>query len=312
MEKNYLLPYDESWKYLNKGDYSMKKSIIIFILLFGYIITALVVPPDLSGDYISQGIDYGFEISAYAEEEAELSSDGVAVSIGDVTASQGETVEVPIDLSKNNSGITGFRIIMNFSDLTPDLTYGVGGYIKENADDILYNFSNKQVLIVWGSGKGNKELEKDKFSENNMYSYKETTDNFFTVHFTIPENAKAGSKYTVSISDESRIYLADGTEIPIKAAGTIEIEKSKKKENKTNSSKEEKSDNDNQRNENTVSEDSENTSGKGVSLKYLIGFGIFSVIIELVLAFCLLFIIGENKKLYDKARKMIDEANKVK
>lgn len=270
---------------------------------------SLVVSPDLSGDYISKSMNYGFDISAYAEENTESVEDGVVISIEDVTASPGETVEVPIHLSKNYSGgITGFRIVMDFSNMTPDLTHGVGGYIKENADDILYNFSEKKVLIVWGSGNGNSKLL-DKLSENGEYSYKETTDNFFTVHFKIPENAKAGSKYTVSISEEeSRVYLADGSESPIKASASVKIEKSKNKENKTDSSKEEKTDNDSKQDENTASEDSEDTSGKGVPMKYLIGLGIFSVVIVLILAIVLLFVDGDKKKIYEKAQEMIDAA----
>jgi len=248
----------------------MKKGVVIFFLIIGCFFTVVYAPNDLA-------------VNAYAEGLDIFGSDEVAMSVGDVTASQGETVEVPINLTENKNGISSFRIILTCKDLSPDASCGVGGYIKENADDILYNFSENQALIVWGKGDGNQELKKKTLDISENYTYTEKTDKFFTVHFTVPENAKVGTKYTVEISNGSKVYNStDDLTIPISAKGTIEVVKSDKTEKEDdNSSKENKSDKDKNKSEDTsstASKEEKDTKDDSVPMGYLVFLGVFSVI----------------------------------
>lgn len=284
----------------------MKKAIITFASILVFLCTVNFLPCTESGNFYTESITAFadvFEDEEIDEEIDALDVDSVAMSIGDMEVSAGATIEVPVNLSKNENGISGFRAVIKYKSITPDPLAGIGGYIKKSADDILYNFDSNKVLIVWGSGNGNVDLNEQ--SENNMfdsseaYLYKKTSDDFFTISFVIPENAKLGTEYKVSFDGDITVYGENDEPFTIQGeSGTIkvveELKKIEEESQKPNSDTEKPKE---------AEEKSES------SVKCVVIMGIVSVISVLVLAFLILVVIykkNDTKKSVERLMKAVN------
>lgn len=127
----------------------------------------------------------------------------VQLVVDSVNATAGETVTVPIKLTSNVSGITGFRLIVTADKLTPDAEAGIGGDLAKGFDDLLYCYGKNSVLIVYGSGNGNKDLSE-------KYYNKKKSDNLLEVSFVVPEGTAAKKEFNVKIEVKDIYFNESG------------------------------------------------------------------------------------------------------
>jgi hypothetical protein len=121
----------------------------------------------------------------------------VELSISAENAGPGEEARLKISLDKNENGISMLRGTIRSDGLIP--TGVSGGYIMDKADDLLYSIEGDSILIVWGNGDGREDL---KGGLGSGYPYRNTCDDFLTLTYTVPENAKDGAEYKFSFDGD--------------------------------------------------------------------------------------------------------------
>lgn len=136
----------------------------------------------------------------------------IAISISAEDVSPGEEATLKISLDENEDGISMLRGTIRSSGLKP--TGASGGYIKNNADDLLYSIEGDSILLVWGKGDGREKLDKGLGSS---YSYHNTCDDFLTLTYTVPEDAGEGAEYSFTIEGEMTAVTGKDKEISLTA-----------------------------------------------------------------------------------------------
>ncbi len=219
-------------------------------------------------------------ITAYADGES-------FIHLCDAEAEAGEPVAVKIELKGNETGVSQFRLRVKCDGLEPDKDQPIGGEITKKGDDVLCSYGDDSVLIVWGSGLGNEKLTDD-LSEGGVYNFNKDTDEFFTVYFTVPEDAKEGDTYNVQFEDVS-LEAPDGSAAVFDAkSGTIKVTKEAPKALLD------------------LSDDEKNADKKTDTVpmnvfKFLGGMSLFLVAALAVLVF---LIDGQKKKMYEKLEEL--------
>jgi len=138
--------------------------------------------------------------------EAEPLSSGLTMQIGEVTAKPGETVEIPVKLTKNPDGLSYFKAVIQADAAVSFCAPMIGGYLREQANDIVYDISGNELTVIWGSGNGKEILsssEDTPLVKTADFPYTETNDAFFTLVVEIPEKARPDTVYTIAFAQDT-------------------------------------------------------------------------------------------------------------
>ncbi len=139
----------------------------------------------------------------HATEISDSTSDAdVVISIGDVSVYSGDTVEIPVRISKNTQDISSFRAVILANQLTFDEAAGIGGYLKENCDELICEFNKNKLTVAWGNEyEHENEKSFSKAQSNASYVFSGTNDIFFTFTVTARELFSSDAAFTVSFQE---------------------------------------------------------------------------------------------------------------
>lgn len=145
---------------------------------------------------------------------AEAEASGLTMQIGEVSAEPGKTVEIPVKLTQNPDGLSYFKAVIQTDAAVSFSVPMIGGYLREQANDIVYDISGNTLTVIWGSGNGKETLSSaadTALVSKEGFPYTETNDAFFTVVVTVPEEARPDTVYTVAFAQDA-FEAMDGQE----------------------------------------------------------------------------------------------------
>ena len=117
------------------------------------------------------------------------------LTIGTVTGKAGETVTLPISLTKNDKGFASVQLKLNTA--LPTVKDSMAGTMKDSNMVCMPNYTKEDSFILaWVNA--------------DTASIEGLDDNLMTLQYTIPEDAKPGTVYPITFADKSD-YALEGT-----------------------------------------------------------------------------------------------------
>ena len=117
------------------------------------------------------------------------------LTIGTVTGKAGETVTLPISLTKNDKGFASVQLKLNTA--LPTVKDSMAGTMKDSNMVCMPNYTKEDSFVLaWVNA--------------NTASIEGLDDNLMTLQFTIPEDAEPGTVYPITFADKSD-YALEGT-----------------------------------------------------------------------------------------------------
>ena len=118
----------------------------------------------------------------------------LVLDIDDIEAEAGETVALPIRVTKNDKGVASLQMQIK-TDVLQVEDGSLAGYVQDNNMVCMPNYkqTNKFTLAWVNAG---------------TLSMEGLNDEFIVLRFTIPEDAEAGTVYPITFADSSEYELA--------------------------------------------------------------------------------------------------------
>ena len=127
--------------------------------------------------------------------EEEVKPADTQLTIGKVTGKPGETVTLPVALTKNDKGFASVQLKLNTA--LPTVADSMAGTMKDSNMVCMPNYTKTDSFVLaWVNA--------------NTASIEGLDDNLMTLQFTIPEDAKPGTVYPITFADKSD-YALEGT-----------------------------------------------------------------------------------------------------
>ena len=127
--------------------------------------------------------------------EEEVKPADTQLTIGKVTGKPGETVTLPVALTKNDKGFASVQLKLNTS--LPTVKDSMAGTMKDSNMVCMPNYTKTDSFVLaWVNA--------------NTASIEGLDDNLMTLQFTIPEDAEPGTVYPITFADKSD-YALEGT-----------------------------------------------------------------------------------------------------
>ena len=138
---------------------------------------------------VIEGIDGSITV------EAEAQDPDTQLTIGKVEGAPGETVTLPVALTKNDKGFASVQLKLNTA--LPTIKDSMAGTMKDSNMVCMPNYNKEDSFILaWVNA--------------DTASIEGLDDNLMTLQFTIPEDAKPGTVYPITFADKSD-YALEGT-----------------------------------------------------------------------------------------------------
>ena len=138
---------------------------------------------------VIEGIDGSITV------EEEVGDPDTQLTIGKVEGAPGETVTLPVALTKNDKGFASVQLKLNTS--LPTVKDSMAGTMKDSNMVCMPNYNKEDSFILaWVNA--------------DTASIEGLDDNLMTLQFTIPEDAKPGTVYPITFADKSD-YALEGT-----------------------------------------------------------------------------------------------------
>ena len=139
---------------------------------------------------VIEGIDGSITV-----EDAVAPDPDTQLTIGNVKGKPGETVTLPVALTKNDKGFASVQLKLNTS--LPTVKDSMAGTMKDSNMVCMPNYTKTDSFVLaWVNA--------------NTASIEGLDDNLMTLQFTIPEDAKPGTVYPITFADKSD-YALEGT-----------------------------------------------------------------------------------------------------
>ena len=118
----------------------------------------------------------------------------LVLKIDDIEAEAGETVKLPIKVTKNAKGVASLQMQVKTDALQVN-DGSLSGYVQDSNMVCMPNYKqNNKFTLAWVNA-GTASMEG-------------LNDEFIVLEFTIPEDAEAGTKYPITFADSSEYELA--------------------------------------------------------------------------------------------------------
>ena len=127
-------------------------------------------------------------------EETPAPDADLVLKIDDIEAEAGETVKLPIKVTKNAKGVASLQMQVK-TDVLQVNDGSLSGYVQDNNMVCMPNYKqNNKFTLAWVNA--------------GTVSMEGLNDEFIVLEFTIPEDAEAGTKYPITFADNSEYELA--------------------------------------------------------------------------------------------------------
>ncbi len=154
-----------------------------------------------ASDYALEGTNAAGEnlkingVAGAIKVEEEVKPADTQLTIGKVTGKPGETVTLPVALTKNDKGFASVQLKLNTS--LPTVKDSMAGTMKDSNMVCMPNYNKEDSFILaWVNA--------------DTASIEGLDDNLMTLQYTIPEDAKPGTVYPITFADKSD-YALEGT-----------------------------------------------------------------------------------------------------
>ena len=154
-----------------------------------------------ASDYALEGTNAAGEnlkingVAGAIKVEEEVKPADTQLTIGKVTGKPGETVTLPVALTKNDKGFASVQLKLNTS--LPTVKDSMAGTMKDSNMVCMPNYNKEDSFILaWVNA--------------DTASIEGLDDNLMTLQYTIPADAKPGTVYPITFADKSD-YALEGT-----------------------------------------------------------------------------------------------------